>query len=371
MRTARSRPRTAGTATALVGVLLIAGALLLRLAIVPTLLVLPGDVDETRTYEGTVHRLLDPQALAAGDIEHLFITDAAVELTRHVAVITTEGDDALVVEDASAVLADGTPVASQEVTYSVDRRTMRHSDGFAGDDRVQAREGLVIGWPIGTQPEDHEGWSDDLQTTVTATYAGEAEVDGVTTYRFTTEVAPTPIQDPELLALLPAALPKSVLQQLALAAPQDLPLPMGEMIGIAAELPDPVPLTYLYSSSTTYWVEPVSGVVVDVERRETREAALTPASLPEPLALTAVFDWTYAQTDASVADALADATDAAARIALASATAPLALAGLGLVLLVTGLLVRRGSHRAGSADADPEEGTSTIDLDDAAPVGAR
>lgn len=333
--------RAWGVTALIAGIVLLLAALILRFAIVPGMAQLPSDTDETRTYTGEMQSLLNAEALQTGDLQNLFITDVPVEISRHVFVEEVDGGDAIVVEEAQAQLADGTPVASSTDTYALDRKTMEHLDG-SDDERVLDREGLVIGWPIGTDKTDYVGWSDDLQATVPLTFEGEEERAGLDTYVFESTVSPAPIEDEALLAQFPAGLPLETFTQLA----GTIELSEAEQAAFAQilpTLPDPVPFTYLYSGTTTYWVEPTTGVVVDIARDEMRQAAITPEGVPMPLPVATVFDWVYTQSDASVADAVADAEDGMSQLGLFGTTIPLIAGLLGLVLIAGGILLMRRS----------------------------
>ena len=83
------------------GVLLIAAGLVVKFAVVPALAVFPDDVDSTRTYEGTLEVMLNPEALAVGDLANLFMEDIPINLSRHVTTEDTEGGKALVHEVAT------------------------------------------------------------------------------------------------------------------------------------------------------------------------------------------------------------------------------------------------------------------------------
>lgn len=344
-----------------IGVLLIVAAVVVQLALVPSLRQLPADTDVTRTYSGTAAQLLDADllesgALAAGDVASLFLTDQAVALSRHVTVQEVQDGTALVVEESGATLADGTPVAGGVDTYAVDRRTMAHeaaSDVAFEDADVPAREGLVIGFPIGTEAEDQIGWSDDVQATVPLVHTGEATVEGLDVLTFTSEIPPTPISDPALLAQLPAAIPKPLLIQLFTASPDDLPIPADQALAVVAALPDPVPLSYTYAGETTYWVEPESGIVVDLARSEVRQAVIAVEGMPDPVPLAAVLDWTYEQTPDSVTAAVADAEEARTQLNLVGTVLPLTLYGLGAVLVLIGLLMARTGRRPRADEPTP------------------
>ena len=79
----------------------------------------------------------------------------------------------------------------------------------------EERQGLVIGFPIGTEQRDYEGWTDDYQALSTTVYQGVEEHEGISTYHFSSSSGPKPITDPNLLAMFPESMPKGVVQALA------------------------------------------------------------------------------------------------------------------------------------------------------------
>lgn len=320
------------------GVILIAAAAILKFAIVPSMAQFPDDVDTTRTYSGTVHQALNAQALAQGDLANLFLTDIPVEVSRHVTTEEVDGGQAIAREQATVTAPDGTVLQASDSYYAIDRSTMESVEPFSNADAVQ-REGLVIGWPIGTEARDYTGWSDTTQQTVTLEYLRSEEHEGVEAYVFESSLENVPIPDPSVLGDVPTALPKSLIGQLIpfLDLPEDV---VAQFTASLADLPDPLPLSYLYTGDTTYWVEPATGMVIDIDRSETHTVAMD-VGIPVPVA--AVWDWDYQQTDASVADAVTEAEDNASLLSIWGTWVPLAALVIGLALVGVGIVVRQRS----------------------------
>lgn len=332
-----SKRRGWGIAVLVLGVLLIAGGLVVMTVVYPSQAMFPDDVDTTRTYEGELGVMLNPEALASGDLGNLFLRDVPVTIERRVQTLETGGDDqAIVSEDAVMSGPAGEMAVSRDV-YAIDRVTMEHTDNFANNPEVVARTGLVIGFPIGTEAIDYTGWNGDTMETVPIEYVGEEERGGLTTYRFHASSPPELIVDPVILESFPQELPKALLAQLATVI--ELPAGVGEQLGALLEqLPDLVSMSYTYSFDKTYWVEPTSGVLIDVEVSETRSAALalpTGALVP----LTEAQQLSYVTTEGSVADAVADAEDATTMINLFGTIIPWGLIVLGGLLVILGLFL--------------------------------
>jgi hypothetical protein len=336
-----------GWLLAIVGVLLVAAGLVVMLAVVPGMKQLPADTDTTRTYEGTMATLVNPKTFES-------MNDLPIELERHFYVVATDGDLALVAEERKMTSA-GQALQEGVNHFSVDRVTMEWSDDYpeewAENQGFWPREGYVMGWPMDVEQKDYTGWSDDYMSTVPLTFAEEAthERSGMTLYKFMSASDPQPIVDEMVQGMgLPSELPK---EQLALLLGRaDLSAAVKAMLpALVEQLPATVPLGYYYDYEGTYWVDPATGIIVDTEKRETRTVGLDPDAIAgTPLAMLPedqlaalrlpVIDFTYAQTDASVEEAKADAEDAAGKLQLYGMILPIVGIVAGAVALVLGIV---------------------------------
>jgi hypothetical protein len=336
-------------ALTIIGVLLLAAGLVLMLAIVPGMKKMPADTDTTRDYEGTMIALLNPT-------DFTFQKMLPINLQRHFAVTETDGDLALVKEEKT-MLTGTTPLQQVVTHYAVDRVTMEATqdppEDWTTSEGYIPREGIVLSWPMDTEQKDYTGWSDDYMSTVPLVFAEEAthERSGMTLYKFTSASDPEPIA-PEMVASmgLPAELPKAQVQELL--GQLDLSALPGDVLQQLFEaLPDPVPLAYLYGYDGTYWIDPATGIIVDVEKTENRSVTLDPSALGPAAALmpaemqaalrVPVMSFKYTATDAAVEDAKADAEDAAGKLDLYGTTLPWIGIIAGAVLLVLGLIMVR------------------------------
>ncbi len=330
--------RTAGVALVAVGALLLAAGLVVLLVVAPARSQFPDDVDTMRQYEGELGVLLDAEALANADLANLFVRDVPVTIDRSIRTLEVDGTKALV-QDESVVSGPGGPLLGSEDTYAIDRKTMEHIENFTDDDRVIDRDGLVVGFPIGTDPEDYPGFNGDTLATNTISFVREEAHEGVDTYVYTAASGPDLIADPVMLASFPEALPKAMLEGLvpALGLSGDEAAQLGQAL---AALPDPVPLAYLYRYETTYWVEPDSGVLVDYQKLESRSVALDLGEQPVPVG--EVMHLEYAQTAGSVAEAVDDAKDARSALFWQGLVLPWALIVVGGLAGLIGLMALRG-----------------------------
>ena len=84
-----------------------------------------------RTFAGTARALLNPTAVATGDMRNALLTNVPVTADRTVKVNATDGDTAQVT-DSRTLTANGQPVGQTEVTYAVDRTTLEAAPPASG-----------------------------------------------------------------------------------------------------------------------------------------------------------------------------------------------------------------------------------------------
>jgi hypothetical protein len=322
------------------GALLIIAGLVVKFLVVPTLAKFPDDVDSTRTYAGTVD-ILNRAELENPTGAPLFFTGLPVISDRTVKVVEVDGDKALVQDTANLKAAEGTPIAGVRLTgsddfYTIDRVTMESIDNFTDNSLVLPREGLVVGFPIDTEARDYTGWNGDPAQKVTLQYEGQEEREGRNTYVFTASEGPLPIVDAGTLAEFPAGVPKAAVPALAplLNLPPEI---LGALEGLLPLLPETLPLDYTYEFSARYWVDPDTGVLIDIEKNDKRKAIVSVPGLPLEIEPIVVYDLNYTATDASLAAAVDDAEDYGGQLKLGRTTAPIALWLVGAVLLLAGV----------------------------------
>jgi Porin PorA len=351
------RARTGlGIGLAVLGVLSLAAAAILVWVVVPNRKELPADTNTVRQYSGTAKVLLNPQALAGGDLRNALRTNVPVTAERTVKVLATDGNVAQV-SDERVLLGGGQPIGQTSAKYAVDRKTMEAATtGFPSDWSVDPAQGLTVTFPIGSEKIDYTGWVSDTQTTTPITYEREETKGGVNAYVYTSTVAAAPIKDQDVLANLPPALPQTVLGGLAAV----LPLTDQQKAGLAQALPllaNPVPLSYTYEATSTFWVEPTTGIVVDVDREEIRKAGIGGPG-GAVLAAIPIYDVTTRYTDQSVTAAANEAKDKKDDLTLYGTTLPWILAGLGALLLVVGVVLALTGRRRGPTQITAGAGTT-------------
>ena len=325
--------RRFGNLLSVLGVLVLLAGLIVNFFIVPRAKQLPSDTDNMIGYDGTLSLALNPAALADGDLANLFLRDVPITVDRHVRVLQTDGGKALVRSTAAVLDPAGNVVNGSDNWYTVDRKTMLSIDNFTNDPNPVPREGLVTGFPIGTEARDYVGWNGEAEITTTLEYQGELEREGVNVYHFTASNPPAKIVSPDP-ASLPPALPKATLAGLvgALGLPAET---AGQLAGALELAPDPVPISYTFASNNNYYVDPATGILIDYDTNEVRVAGLEIAGQFQPL--TEVWNLSFEQDAASIDQAKTDADDAQSQLFWLGTVLPwgliiggVALAGIGL-----------------------------------------
>jgi len=332
------------------GALLIAGGLILKLLIVPALAQFPDDVDTTRTYEGVV-TILNRNALE-DTTQELFFSDVAVVSERTVTTEEVNGQKALVRDVATLVAAEGTPLAGTRLTgsddfFTIDRKTMESIENFSENERVLERDGLVIGFPIGTEKRDYAGWNRDPQLPVTLFYQREEEREGINTYVFTASSGPETIKDPGTLSEFPKGVPRDSVPALLpiLNLTPELEASVSTLLPF---LPPQLPIIYSYEFEATYWVDPTTGILIDINKHDIRKATVVVPGVSLDVPPLEVYNLTYQATPESLEAAVDDARSNGNRLKLGRTTGPITLfvlAGLSL-LGGTFLLWQRGRGKA-------------------------
>ena len=186
---------------------------------------------------------------------------------------------------------------------------------------VGARTGVHVSgqgyaWPFGTQRQAYQVFDPTLLRAEPASYAGTAVVDGLATDRFVERVPATRFST------------------------QTLP---GKLVGLAGQAS--VRLGEFYQTTTTYWVEPVTGQVVD--RSSDEDLSLRSGGTR----VLTLFRGDLAMNQASVAALAAAARSASSRASLVTVTIPLPAGAAGVILLALGCTLTLRRRRQPERDA--------------------
>jgi hypothetical protein len=231
----RLRPVLAG-----LGAFLIVFGLLLRFYAAPRLIAAPANF-----Y--AVISLTDPHATYFNESDLTTVSDATLTYTN-----TIRGDPAastgkVAVWDSYTVLQDPRRKIQLQATFqrsAFDRRTgeLGNCCGASVNDDTQVRQdGIgVVFWPIGTRQTTYQVYDTNTERTWPAYYGGTALSEGLSTDVFTQRI------------------PATVVQQLPGVPTSLLGLP-GPARNVVAER--------TFQAVNTFWVDPRTGVPVDVEEQ--------------------------------------------------------------------------------------------------------
>jgi len=290
------------------GGFLVAGALLCQLYAAPRLMRTPLDID-------TVTILTGDATLMNGET----VPVRATSITR--VDVAKSDDDVVVFLDATCLVKEqaGAPdcvdakdpsgrlVYSGVSSYPVDRVSAMGVDDapYVGGDVVPV-SGLLNKWPFEVEKKEYPFWDGQLGRIVPASYDGEETRDGLPTYRFTVRVDRA---DTEI-------------------AP-----------GIQGT----------YSTEKTFWIEPLTGSVVDVAQSESRWLGSGRLALRTDLRMASE------SVDAGIHDAHGDR----AQLIVLTRVVPIGGYGVGGLALLASTMIRPGPgprRRRHPADSDPVSG---------------
>ncbi|WP_207770264.1 porin PorA family protein [Frankia canadensis] len=316
----------------LVGLVLLVVAVLTRFVVLPAGQKLPKSTDVSVQYTGT-GTFLDANALAAGDMEHALAKDVPVSIDRRTYVKSVHGDHAIVGDDVT-VRAGGPPQTNRH-TYALDRTSLA---GVASPDGtvVEPTSGsLPVAWPIGPSPSaQYQLYDTATQRGWPGKYLGAGSTDGRSTYRFT-YVADAALKDPTVVKSLPAALPKGLLSSLSpLLATETA----GRLTAALPSLPANVPISYTARTTVVAVVDQQTGLVVDTTQDQRIIASVADAG--RAIQLLPVMSVKVKLTSASVTELADKAASGGRLLILIGVVAPLALAAVGLLLIIVAVIRR-------------------------------
>ncbi|MDH2427906.1 DUF3068 domain-containing protein [Sphaerisporangium sp. TRM90804] len=308
--------RGAGLALVVLGAFLLTGAALVRFYVAERVPAARLDHYAVVATEAAGATYFDPATVS--------VRTGTVRGTTTIRGDAGQGGDGFAVWDSftALVAADGAPVLYFEERAAHDRRTgeaVSCCGEFAGDRGPAAHRGQVFAWPHGTQKRTYQVWDGLTERAYPARFDGADTVDGLAVYRFVSAVPPTPGQT--------RALPPKLL---------------------GAEGEDDVPVTLWTGAARTYWVEPLTGTVVNAVRAVDQEYRAADGEKR----LT-VFRGTLRHTAEQVAGDAATARRGGAQVRALTVTVPLGALALGAIALAAGALVLRRASRLPAGGRGP------------------
>jgi hypothetical protein len=349
---------------------------------VPTMVKYPNDLDVSPSYEGTFTLYVDPQT--AAPLEEPL--QAPLTIERH---ITADGDESgatrTVVQEHIVLRAGDLLDTTQTNVYVMDRSTVENvtdDRAFAFDpaNTVDRSGAYRLNLPFDTsRDETYEVYKNEIDGTYEMASDGSVTTEeGLELSTFLADVTEAPLGEAYLAELnevvpLPESMTLDELKPHLLAAGLDVDALLAELlpvltpedtttlVGLTAE---PIGLEYVLDFAGRAGVEPVTGAEVHVAVDEAVGVRPQMASLPVlqevlghypdvPAAAAAIegldalvegpaitlFEYSYDQTPASIADIADEVKGMRRQVLLAKVWLPLALAGAGFAALLVGVVV--------------------------------
>jgi Porin PorA len=312
--------RIVGLALVGLGAFLVVAALLTRTYVAGQLVKFPLNTYVKTTLVGKNVSYFSPKLVRP-------VTGATMQVTDTVKGDAAAGNSSTAVWDEFTYLYDRT----NQVTFSYttrraafDRRTAVLVDccgaNVGGDSTIRQTGLSGYVWPIGTKKQTYDVFDTTLLRPMPFRYAGTGTIHGISVYRFVEHVPPTQ------------------------SGTQQVP---GSLVGSSQNL---VTLPEYYAATSTYWVDPRTGGVLDSNSNS--KQYLRTANGQDLL----LFNGNLAMTPASVSTAVALDATGRTQLAWLEVIGPLIGALVGLVALVTGIvLVRRRGDRPEQARSEEPE----------------
>lgn len=314
------------------GLLLMSGAGVVRWVVAAAMSKLPGGTHTTRLYSGQAVAFVNPTYATDVPSGPGVLHNVPIAVRHTTQVVDTTSSNALVADRRVITLSGGVVAADLNYRYAVNRKSFAATRGFSG---IVAANGLTFNWPMNTQRHDYTGWVQDTLMTSPLHYVATVRHGGIKTYEFTAQAPDQIISDPVLNRMLPAKMSKTAMLQLT----PSLGLSHKQLLAldkVMAKAPDPVPLGYTYHFSSTFWIAPDSGIVVDMRQHDVRTTNIVTSAGLVPVA--PIMDMTYAFTAPTVTGAVDDASSAADKLTLVNTTLPLTALLTGFFWFAVGLV---------------------------------
>jgi len=298
---------------------------LFRFYVAPSVAQTPLDNYTQSTGVGVLMKQLDPTKVAAGDTNPYYPENLPITNTRYTKgdVLASEQDPALsqnlaVFDTFSRTnTEDGRLVIASTSRYAFGRQdsVLANCCGAAvGGNTVNFTGNMPLKFPFFVGQQSYNVWDDTLLAAVPTNFVDQEDHYGVNTYKFQSSVAPTLIPN----------------------SSQDIPAKVVGQPGTGTVTVNPY-----YSNDVTYWIEPLTGQIVDsqVSTLTTFRGADGQTDLLTYIQLQAGGDPTYVQ------NAVPDIKSKASQLNLVLNVLPIVLLILGILLLVVGIFLTRSVIR--------------------------
>lgn len=288
-----------------IGAFLVTAGILLRFYAAPALVVMPS------SYYGT-QVLTDPHATFYAQDRQVTRNNAPVSYVMTIRGDPSAATGSTVTWDTYSYLWD--PKTREQIQDSyqrsvIDRRTGELEDccGAAVDDDTAVRQdGLGATFPIGTRPVTYQKYDTSTERAWPAVFSGTAEVQGVSVEVFTQHIPATTVQRIPGISMSTLGVP-------------------GATYTVTANR--------TFQSDVTYWVDPRTGIPLDVQQK-IQSQLQDPADIGSLTLVNADLTMT-ASTQARLA---AYSGQLAAQITFVRLTGPLIAVIVGILLLLAAVV---------------------------------
>lgn len=334
--------RVIGLVLAGLGTCLIVGAILLPTYVAGQTVKFPLNEYETATLTGSNVQYFNAKLLTEE-------TGVNIVASYTIKGVPSEGSGSTAVWDEFSYSKDVTNdyVQSIAVQRSAFNRTTGQLVDCCGanlNGNTAIRQSGIVGWvfPMGTQKQTYMVFDTTLDKPEPYVYSGTANTDGIQTYDFVENIAPT--------------------QYTTLSVP-------GYFVGSSAKT---VSAPEYYQIHESYWVDPVTGALLNVN--ESEELTLrNPTTGAVGLVL---YNGTLKMTPASLTAIVTLDKNGRNELTLIELIVPLVIGIVGAILVVVGFLIgrRRADAAAESATIPPTPlappvAEQAVHTDEAAPNG--
>jgi DUF3068 family protein len=257
------------------------------------------------------------------------LTGVAVEATQTIKGNAAAGSSSTAVWNQFTYVYDQTnklPIQQTSRTFAFDRRTAQLVNccgaNVNGDPSVKQTGYVGIVLPIGTEKKTYPVFVADVKKPVPFEYTGISGVGGTEAYRFVGNIPPTQ------------------------NGTQTVP---GSLVGQSASS---VTLPQFFAAQITYWIDPVTGALLNVTEKET--LTLRDSTGAQALLL---FNGNLVATTDSVDRLVAQDNNQLSKMSFVGTLLPLLSGILGVILLVVGFLLARKPREdveAGPSARSPE-----------------
>ena len=310
------------------------GACLIVFAILVTTWV-TGQVIKFPLNQYATVTLTDPDATYFSAAKLTEMTGVNMEATYTIKGNATAGSSGTAVWNQFVYVYDQTnkqAVQSITRTFAFNRRTAQlvNCCGANVNGNTSVQQTGYVGYvlPIGTKKQTYDVFDTNLNKAVPFVYSGIGDVEGTQAYKFTETVAPTQ------------------------NGTQTVP---GSLVNQSASS---VTLPQYYQVQTTYWIDPVTGALLNVTQNEKLTLRNTDGS--QALVL---FKANLVANQASIDGLVALDNSQVSKASLVGTLLPLATGIIGLLLLIIGIVL----FRRPEAEAEAAPSRHEPELDAAGP----